>query len=185
MRTYRTIIGMLLAVLPMGDAEAVEQERRRPFDIENRGLRLLAKVAAGTASGVAVTAIAIDVQAAIYQPSEVPTSGHEGIAFLAYGALFGGTVGFPIGVSAVDPHDSFVATLMGGVMVGGVGYALVGAGRGSWVSVIGGAVALCGPLISSLYASEKSRQLPQDRRVSFGLVPQPQRSLSVVVTLRF
>ena len=33
------IIGMLLAVLLMGEAYAVEQERHRPFDIENRGLR--------------------------------------------------------------------------------------------------------------------------------------------------
>ena len=169
---------MAEAYLNLSYIQSVEKERHRPFDIEDRGLRLLAKVAAGTASGVALTAVAVGVQAARYQAPYVPASGHEGIAFLIYGALFGGTVGFPIGVSAVDPHDSLVATLMGGVMVGGVGYALVGAGRGSWVSVIGGAVALCGPFIGSLYASEKSRQLPQDRRGSFGFAPAPNGGLS-------
>ena len=176
---------MAEAYLNLSYIQSVKKERHRPFDIENRGLRLLAKVAAGTASGVAVTAIAIGVQVAIYQPSEVPTSGHEGIAFFIYGTFFGGTVGFPIGVSAVDPHDSFVATLMGGIMVGGVGYALVGAGQGSSVSVIGGTVALFGPFISSLYASEKSRQLPQDRRISFGFAPTSNGGLSVVTQLRF
>ena len=176
---------MAEAYLNLSYIQSVQKERHRPFDIEDRGLRLLAKVVAGTASGVALTAVAVAVQDAIYQAPDVPTSGHAGIAFLIYGALFGGTVGFPIGVSAVDPHDSLVATLMGGVMVGGVGYALVGAGRGSGVSVIGGAVALCGPFISSLYASEKSRQLPQDRRVSFGFAPAPNGGLSAVTTLRF
>ena len=163
------------------------KERHRPFDIENRGLRLLAKVAAGTASGVAFTAIAIGAQAATWENPDpsMPTSGLEGIAFLVYGFLFGSMVGFPIGVSSVDPHDSFVATLMGGVMPGLAGYSLVGAGGGSWVSAIGGMVALCGPFISSLIASEKSRQPPQDRRVSFGLAPTLNGGLSAVTQLRF
>ena len=168
-----------------GDSLTVK-ERHRPFDIEDRGLRLLAKVAAGTVSGVAVTALSIPFQDGIVEPSGDPdTDAWRGLEFLLIGAAIGSTVGFPIGVSLVDPYDSFVATLMGGVMTGGGGLALVGAGRGSWLSVIGGMVALCGPFIGSLSASEKSRQLPQDRRISFALSPTLNGGLSAVTTLRF
>ena len=162
------------------------KERHRPFDIEDRGLRLLAKVAAGTVSGLAVTALSIPIQDSIVEPSGDPdTDAWRGLEFLLIGAAIGSTVGFPIGVSLVDPYDSFVATLMGGVMTGGGGLALVGAGRGSWLSVIGGMVALCGPFIGSLSASEKSRQPPQARRVSFALSPTLNGGLFAVTTLRF
>ena len=162
------------------------KERHRPFDIEDRGLRLLAKVAAGTVSGVVVTALSIPIQDSIVEPSGDPdTDAWRGLEFLLIGAAIGSTVGFPIGVSLVDPYDSFVATLIGGVVPVGGGLALVGAGRGSWVSVIGGVVALCSPFIGSLHASEKSRQLPQDRRISFALSPTLNGGLSAVTTLRF
>jgi len=162
------------------------KERHRPFDIENRGLRLLTKVAAGTASGAALTAMATSALAAIDEPSDDHNNNpYGGLDFFIFGALIGSTVGFPIGVSLVDPYDSFVATLMGSVMPVGGGLALVGAGRGSWLSVIGGVVALCGPFIGSLSASEKSRQPPQARRVSFALSPTLNGGLSAVTTLRF
>ena len=162
------------------------KERHRPFDIENRGLRLLTKVAAGTASGAALTAMATSALGAIDEPSDDHNNNpYGGLDFFIFGALIGSTVGFPIGVSLVDPYDSFVATLMGGVMTGGGGLALVGAGRGSWLSVIGGVVALCGPFIGSLSASEKSRQPPQARRISFALSPTLNGGLSAVATLRF
>ena len=161
-------------------------ERHRPFDIENRGLRLLTKVAAGTASGAALTAIATSALGAIDEPSDDHNNNpYGGLDFFIFGALIGSTVGFPIGVSLVDPYDSFVAALMGGVMPGLGGYALIGAGRGSGVSVIGGVVALCGPFIGSLSASEKSRQPPQARRISFALSPTLNGGLSAVTTLRF
>ena len=166
--------------------QSVGNERHRPFDIENRGLRLLTKVAAGTASGAALTAMATSVLAAIDEPSDDHNNNpYGGLDFFIFGALIGSTVGFPIGVSLVDPYDSFVAALMGGVMPGLGGYALIGAGRGSGVSVIGGMVALCGPFIGSLHASEKSRQPPQARRVSFALSPTLNGGLSAVTTLRF
>ena len=166
--------------------QSVEKEGHRPFDIENRGLRLLTKVAAGTASGAALTAMATSVLAAIDEPSDDHNNNPYGrLDFFIFGALIGSTVGFPIGVSLVDPYDSFVATLMGGVMPALGGYALIGAGRGSGVSVIGGVVALCGPFIGSLHASEKSRQLPQVRRFSFALSPTLNGGLSAVTTLRF
>ena len=42
-----------------------------------------------------------------------------------------------------------------------------------------------GPIIGSLYGSEKSRKLPQDRRVFFGLAPTLNGGLSAVAQLRF
>ncbi len=174
------------AYLNLSYIQSVGNERHRPFDIENRGLRLLTKVAAGTASGAALTAMTTSALGAIDEPSDDHNNNpYGGLDFFIFGAAIGSTVGFPIGVSLVDPYDSFVATLMGGVMTGGGGLALVGAGRGSWLSVIGGAVALCGPFIGSLSASEKSRQPPQDRRISFALSPTLNGGLSAVTTLRF
>ena len=194
MKIYVLIVLALCALLtPPAQAQEepgdslMVKERHRPFDIEDPGFRLLVKMAAGTASGVAFTALTIGVQAARWEDTDpdMPTSGHEGIVFFLEGLLVGSVFGFPIGVTLVDPYDSFTATLMGGLMPGMSGSLLVVAGRGSVISYIGGAVTLFGPFIGSLYGSEKSRKPPQDRRVSFALSPTPEGGLSAVAQLRF
>ena len=153
------------------------KERHRPFDIENAGLRLLAKVAAGTASGVVFTVIVANAIA-----NDPRTMGGHILA----GAAIGSSVGFPIGVTAVDPYDSWPKTLLAGVIPGAVGIGSVQfrniQGSDMWF-VLG--MAYVGPIIGSLYASEKWRKPPQARRVSFGLAPALSGGISASATLRF
>ena len=153
--------------------------RHRPFDIENRGLRLLAKVAAGTASGIAFTAMTLSVQAAYYDPSSDLDFG-----FILGGTVIGWTVGFPLGVSLVDPYDSLPKTLLAGVIPGAIGYSYLllnqdnaGIEAPFFMYVV--------PFIFSLHTSEKSRQPPQAHRVSFALSPTLNGGLSAIAQLRF
>ena len=155
---------------------------RPSFNIENGGLRLLAKVAAGTGSGMAVTALAVGVLDQIYEPLSAPDANADrGLGFLLAGAAIGCSVGFPFGVSSIDPYDSLPKTLLAGVIPGAVGFsALLQADVG-----IGFLFAYVVPVISSSIMSELSRQLPQDRRISFALSPTLNGGLSAVTTLRF
>ena len=145
----------------------------------NRNLRIAKKVAAGTASGGVFTFSAIGFMALTmgggYSGDDLAELGN----FLASVAI-GCSVGFPLGVTLVDPYDSLSETLFSGVIPGAIGMSLVGSGDGS-----GFLVAYVGPIIGSLYASEKSRQPPQDHRVSFGLAPTLNGGLSAVAQLRF
>ena len=122
---------------------------------EERNLRITKKVAAGTALGV------------VFGVLSAKMAYEDGLmGYPLFGMIIGSTVGFPLGVTLVDPYDSFVETiLMGGI-----------------VSSI---IPIVGPIIGSLYVSEKSRKPPQDHRVSFGLFPIPNGGLSAVAQLRF
>ena len=167
-----------------GVSSLTVNERHRPFDIENGGLRLLAKVGAGTVSGIAFTALSIPVQAAIYQPSGDPDADfYRGVAFLLAGAAIGCSVGFPFGVSSVDPYDSLPKTLLAGVIPGAVGFSalLLNQENGDIASFFVYVV----PVISSPIVSELSRKPPQARRVSFALSPTLNGGLSAVAQLRF
>ena len=90
---------------------------------ENPDLRIAKKVVAGTASGGIFTAIAVRVQAATWENPDpsMPTSGLEGVGFLLFGAAIGCSVGFPLGVTSVDPYDSLSITLFSGVIPGAIG----------------------------------------------------------------
>ena len=132
----------------------------------------------------------------------LPNQDTDGIGAAATYA-FGLVVGYPLGVYLADPvESSFWMTY-----VGGYGLALGSLILGGWATEfsdhraeqIGWVVALGSPII----ASELSRQLPKryrnpnpfkwlfgkfrrpSPRVSFGLVPDPQRGLSARATLRF
>ena len=167
-----------------GDFSMVK-ERIRPFDLENAELRILKKVAIGTFSGIVFTGMAMGVQEKIWEP----TGGSDAYSFrtislLLNGLLWGSWVGFPLGVTAVDPYDSLPKTLLAGVIPPVLaGYALAIASEE--MEDIGVPLMYVGPIIGSLYASEKWRKPPQDRRVSFGLAPALNGGLSATATLRF
>ena len=151
--------------------------------IENEGLRLLTKVAAGTASGVVFTYITywslIDaLDDALNEGSYYYV---EGIIFSAF---IGWSVGFPLGVTLVDPYDSSLKTLLAGVIPGamGIGLFLMSQYTDGWL-VNGGWLVL--PAIISLNVSDQSRKPPQDRRISFGLAPILNGGFSSVATLHF
>ena len=91
----------------------------------------------------------------------------------------GYSLGTAIGVSKIDPHDRFIASL-GGSMVGLIG----GIGLTSISEVLFPSL-LVGPIIGATIMSERSRKPSQARRISVDLIPDPRGSLSAVATLRF
>ena len=150
---------------------------------QSRGLRIVKKVATGTASCLVFTVLGFWGTGEVLSDGSYSDSGLEGFGFLFFGSVIGWSVGFPLGVSSVDPYDSLPKTLLAGIIPGAVEIGLWRMGnsvRGFWFRK-----ASIASVISSLIASELSRKPPQDRRVSVGLVPNPKGGLSAVATLRF
>ena len=103
------------------DDSLMVKERHRPFDIEDAGLRLLAKVAVGTVSGTVTGIVAFDILSAkVEDPSYEAT--HHTLGLLLASAAIGCTFGFPLGVTLLDPHDSLSKTLLAGVIPAVAGY---------------------------------------------------------------
>ena len=132
--------------------------------------------------------------AVVFLPLFLPEENPEVIDLTLHASIYCGIlVGFPLGVTFADPHDSFSITILGGLIPTLAGMSLV---RYAWgkrgeegLLLAGGAAMLAGPIIGSLYASEKWRKppkdRPKDRRLSFGLTPNLNGGLSAVTTLRF
>ena len=154
----------------MVDAKAAKRE--------NADLRIAKKAIAGSLSSAIFSYVLVDVQ----------ESGANlgGLGSLG-GVLYGHLLGFPIGVSLVDPYDSLVGTVMGCILggVGGVGFLYFFATTGSEVNAdLLAFTLLGGPAVGSLIASETWRKPPQNRRISFSLTPNPKGGLSAFATLR-
>ena len=81
----------------------------------------------------------------------------------------GYSLGTAIGVSKIDPHDRFIASLGGSVvgLIGGIG--LTSISKVLFPSL------LVSPIIGATLASELWRNPPQARRISVGLIPDPNR----------
>ncbi len=139
---------------------------------EDMTLRIAKKVAGGTVFCFAFTVLGLWGSEGDGYYSD---SGLEGAALVLSTAAIGTSVGFPLGVSLVDPYDSLPKTLLAGVIP--IGLWRMGV-SGFWTASIVS-------VISSLTASELSRKPPQARRVSVGLVPNPKGGLSAIATLRF
>ena len=168
---------------PDGRSMGRVKERHRLF-IENPAFRLLAKVAVGTVSGVYFTGVSAGVAGQFDPPSEGNVKKtHRELGLLLFGASIGCSVGFPWGVSVVDPYDSWPKTLLSGVIPGVAGYSWAIADPESFA--IPSLLVYVVPPVSSLIVSEVSRKLPQDRRVFFGLAPTLNGGLSAVAQLRF
>ena len=146
---------------------------------EDGSLRVPKKVATGTTFCFGFTVLVLWGSGNALSDGSYSDSGLEGTALVLSSAAIGTSVGFPLGVSLVDPYDSFPKTLLAGVIP-------IGLWRmGNSVSVSGVWMASIVSVISSLTVSELSRKPPQARRVSVGLVPAPKGRLSAIVTLRF
>ena len=142
---------------------------------EDMTLRIAKKVAGGTVFCFAFTGLVLWGSGDASSDGSYSDSGLEGAALVLSSAAIGTSVGFPFGMSAVDPYDSFPKTLLAGVIP--IGLWRMGV-SGFWPASIVS-------VISSLMVSELSRKPPQDRRVSVDLVPAPKGGLSAIATLRF
>ena len=98
---------------------------------------------------------------------------------VAWGVLYGYLAGVSVGVSIVDPHDRFIASLGGSLIGFGVGVILTVQQDDLWPSLL-----IC-PVVGATAMSELTRKSPEARRLSVGLAPDPNGSVSAVATLRF
>ena len=172
------------------DSLSVEAEPVDSYFLNDRAItRIPTKIGVGAMTMFGVALIT-------YETFESEQSGHmPGLGSAILGVLFG----YPLGVYLADPvESSFWMTFVGGCGLTLGGWAAAKASnRGRERTV--GVVAFGAPIM----ASELSRLLPKRFRnpnpfkglfgkfrrpsphVSFGLVPDPQRGLSAVATLRF
>jgi len=146
---------------------------------EDTTLRIAKKVAGGTIICFVFTGLGLWGFGLALSDDYYSDSGLEGAALVFSTATIGTSVGFPLGVSLVDPYASLPKTLLAGVIPGAVWR------KSNSVTVSGFWTASIVSVISSLTASELWRKPPQDRRVSVGLVPDPKGGLSAVAMLRF
>lgn len=92
-------------------------------------------------------------------------------------------MGIAVGVSAFDQHDRPIYPLAASLLGFGVGFALDVASAEMGGPVLGATLWL--PVTAATVASEWSRELPESRRYSLGLRPEPGGGLSAVAALRF
>ncbi len=150
---------------------------------KHAGARIFTKVVSGTLSYVAIWGIgSLLYHSYIYDEPEEPAGPMEGVEVFIYGLVAGGAVGFPVGVTLVDPDDSLPITLLAGVIPAAAGLYFFESEK----SVASGfLLAWVYPPFISLAASELWRNPAEDRRTSFALVPTPRGGLSGITTLRF
>ena len=159
--------------------------------ILDRGVRIAGKMLAGTASGIAVATISTIALVIIFDDGSGPSEGGsanpwDGLAYVFGGILIGSGVGFPLGVTWIDPHDSSSKTMFAGIASVGVAISLA-AMTPQDHSLANPALLspLFLPAISSIVVSELSRKPPEDRRVSVGWSPTPHGGLFAMAKLRF
>ena len=137
--------------------------------------KLIAGGLGGVVGGLAGAAIALDTAT---WPEGGDGIGAEVVAVMGF--CIGNVIGTPLGVSVVDSHDLFIASLVGSVvgLTGGIGLTIASSG------VLFPSLFI-GPVIGATMMSEQSRKPPQVRRVSLSLSPTLNGGLSAVATLRF
>ena len=171
---------------PTEPVDSLAAKERPPswWDLENNeGLRLSAKVAAGTWSCIVFTGMAVGVHASTMEN----ISAHEGIGVFLNSSAIGCSVGFPLGVTSVDRYDSLPATLLAGVIPAAVGIGSVAFDRQIVRDWLGTPLFLIyvAPVLGSLIVSEVWRNPPEDRGASFGFAPTLNGGFSAAITLRY
>ena len=95
------------------------------------------------------------------------------------GGWIGYHIGVPAGMSLFDPYDQFKYSLAGSLIGGAAGLGMLYISEDSWPALF------ISPLVGAAIMSEFSRKLPENRRVSIGLLPGPKGRVSAFATLRF
>ncbi len=146
---------------------------------ENKSRRIVGKLAGGVLGG---TLIGLAIGSATEKADDC-TGTFCGVGNFVIVGWIGYLVGVPIGMSAFDPYDQFKYSLAGSLIGGAASLVIFTdvelAEEKLWPALF------IGPLIGATVMSEFSRELPENRRVSIGLLPGPNGQLSAVATLRF
>ena len=151
-------------------------------------LRIAKKVAAGTASGIVFTVLSFGVLGEVLVDDSYSDDGLEAVGLLYVSFYAGNLIGFPLGVSKVDPEDSLGKTLLGSGVTGLGGLCFIAVGtimQSESLALLGFMTSYVAPPIVSIVVSEKSRKSPQARRASFGLTPTLNGGFSAVAQLHF
>ena len=145
-----------------------------PVRKENKSRRVVGKLVGGVLGGglfaLAGGAVGINVgEDETYDP----------FVNSLIGGWVGYLVGVPIGMNQMDPHDRFTYSLVGSLIGGAASLPLLYIEEDLWPALF------IAPFVGAAIMSEFSRELPENRRVSIGLLPSPKGRLAAVATLRF
>ena len=146
---------------------------------ENQSRRIVGKLASGVLGG---SLIGLAVGSVTEKAGDDCTGTFCGLGNSLFGGWVGYLVGVPIGISFFDPHDQFKDSLTGSLIGGAASlviFADIELAEKLWPALV-----IC-PLIGAAIMSEFSRELPENRRVSIGLLPGPKGRVSAVATLQF
>ena len=157
-------------------------------DVKGTGKRIAKKLRAGVLKGSAFGLASGSLMMGIVSPGADGLG--QPVIFYAFGYI-GYTVGTAVGVSQVDPHDLFAASLMGSLLgnISGIGLAAITGGNRHVLFVCPVA-----SLALAVWLSEESRNRrlakltlkpPEISRFSIGLAPSPRGHLLAVAKLRF
>ena len=169
----------------------VQAGRVDEMDTDKRVAKKLSYGALGGVGGGSVRAV-MGFALGFGACSDCDRDGHDGCDLCGLGPIVGsvivGSIGYSIGtavgVSRVDPHDLFGASLIVSVvgLAGGIGLVSASESELLFPSI------LIGPVVGATLASEWSRSLnPSDKKLPFfmNLVPDSRGRLAAVATLRF
>ncbi len=148
-----------------------------PVRKENKSRRIVGKLVGGVLGGGLFSFLGGTVGMNVGDCTE-DDSFCELEKFLISG-WFAYVVGLPVIMNKMDLHDRFIYSLAGSLMGGAAGFALFYTKEEFWPSMI-----IC-PLVGTTIMSELFRKLPENRRVSIGLLPGPKGRVSAIATLRF
>ena len=145
-------------------------------------VRIPTKVVFGTLFCMSVTAISASLyDTYIEGETEYRDDPWGGLDSVHYGLIAGSALGFPAGVTAIDPDDSLLGTLLAGVIPAAAGLYLLT----SESPAAGFLLVWVSPPVFSLATSELWRNPSQDHRSSFAVAPASMGGLSAVTTLPF
>ncbi len=145
-------------------------------------VRIPTKVVFGTLFCLSITAISANLyDTYIEGETEYRDDPWGGLDSVYYGLIAGSALGFPAGVTAIDPDDSLPWTLLAGVIPGAAGLYFLA----SESPAAGFLLAWVSPPVFSLATSELWRNPSQDHRSSFAVAPASMGGLSAVTTLPF
>ena len=151
-----------------------------PVRKESKSKRVVGKLVGGVLGG-GLFALAGDVVGINVGDCPSDASFCELEIFLV-GGWFGYLVGVPVGMNKMDPYDQFKYSLAGSLIGGAASLVLLTDEElveNLWPAFV------ISPLVGAAIMSEFSRKLPENRRVSIGLLPGPKGRVSAFATLRF